>query len=146
MNKFLTEEHVRKNLDFWRVGRAVHGASLENLSPFLEAQVRILHPPLSLDEALAKSSIVELRRTKSARTMWYVCMLTCNDEKTYVGCTDNLDERLKRHDSGWVPATKRRLPVKLTTYLVFTDKYKAYGFEKYLKSGSGRAFLKKRFI
>jgi len=78
--------------------------------------------------------------------MWYVYILTCNDKRTYVGCTDNLDERLKRHQSGWVPATKSRLPVRLITYLVFTDKYNAYGFEKYLKSGSGRAFLKKRLI
>jgi len=89
----------------------------------------------------------DLRRTKSANLiMWYVYILTCNDERTYVGCTDNLDGRLKRHQSGWVPATKSRLPVKLITYMVFSDKYKAYDFERYLKSGSGRAFLKKRFL
>jgi hypothetical protein len=33
----------------------VYGDSLENCSPEREAQVRILHPPLSPDEALAKS-------------------------------------------------------------------------------------------
>lgn len=63
-----------------------------------------------------------------------------------VDLTENLDERLNRHQSGWVPATKDRLPVKLETYIVFNDKYKAFNFEKYLKSGSGRAFLKKRLI
>ena len=78
--------------------------------------------------------------------MWYVYLLICNDGKTYVGCTDNIDDRLKRHQSGWVPATKKRLPIKLVTYVVFQDKYKAFNFEKYLKSGSGRAFLKKRLI
>ncbi|MDP2672172.1 MAG: GIY-YIG nuclease family protein [Candidatus Daviesbacteria bacterium] len=78
--------------------------------------------------------------------MWYVYILSCNDGKTYVGCTDNLDTRLKKHRSGWVPATKSRLPIELVTYIVFKDKYKAYGFEKYLKSGSGRAFLKKHLI
>jgi putative endonuclease len=29
---------------------------------------------------------------------------------------------------------------------VFTDKYKAFAFEKYLKGGSGRAFMNKRLI
>lgn len=78
--------------------------------------------------------------------MYYVYILECAEGKTYTGCTDDLDARLKRHSSGWVPATKDRLPVKLVTYLVFQDKYKAFKFEQYLKSGSGRAFLKKRLI
>jgi predicted GIY-YIG superfamily endonuclease len=78
--------------------------------------------------------------------MWFVYILNCNDGKTYVGCTDNLDDRIKRHSSGWVPATKSRLPITLQTYIVFEDKYKAFAFEKYLKSGSGRAFSKKRLI
>lgn len=78
--------------------------------------------------------------------MYYVYILICRDNKPYVGCTDDLKDRLKRHQSGWVPATKGRLPIELVTYVVFKDKYKAFNFEKYLKSGSGRAFLKKRLI
>ena len=77
---------------------------------------------------------------------YFVYILKCADGHPYTGCTDNLDDRLKRHKAGWVPATKNRLPVELETYTVFNDKYKAYNFEKYLKSGSGRAFLKKRLI
>jgi predicted GIY-YIG superfamily endonuclease len=46
----------------------------------------------------------------------------------------------------YVPATKNIRPVSLLTYLAFTDKYKAIAFEKYLKSGSGRAFMKKRLV
>jgi len=78
--------------------------------------------------------------------MFYVYLLKCNDEKPYIGCAENLKERLERHNNGYVPATKDRLPVKLILYTAFLDKYKAFSFEKYLKSGSGRAFLKKRFI
>ncbi len=44
-----------------------------------------------------------------------------------------------RHQSGYVPATKDRSPVKLITFITFTDKYKAFDFERYLKTGSGRA-------
>jgi predicted GIY-YIG superfamily endonuclease len=74
---------------------------------------------------------------------WYVYILRCSDESIYTGCTNNLANRLKRHNSGQVKATRKVYPVKLVTYITFTDKYKAYNFEKYLKQGSGRAFAKR---
>jgi predicted GIY-YIG superfamily endonuclease len=76
--------------------------------------------------------------------MYYVYSLKCKDG-FYLGCTDDLKERVKRHKNGHVPATKNRLPVELVCYIAFSDKYKAFDFEKYLKSGSGRAFIKKYF-
>ena len=78
--------------------------------------------------------------------MHYVYILLCSNGEYYKGCTNNIEDRLHRHQSGWVEATKGVLPVQLITYTAFSDKYKAYEFEKYLKSGSGRAFLKKHFI
>lgn len=75
--------------------------------------------------------------------MHYVYILLCKNNKTYVGCTDNLKERLERHKKGFVPATKPILPVTLVSYFAFRNKFTAFNFEKYLKSGSGRAFLKK---
>ena len=39
-----------------------------------------------------------------------------------------------------------RLPADLIVTINFYDKYKAYEFENYLKSGSGRAFMSKRLI
>lgn len=63
--------------------------------------------------------------------------------KTYIGCTSDLKERLNRHKKGNVPATKERLPIELISYFAFSNKYAAFNFEKYLKSGSGRAFIKK---
>ena len=74
---------------------------------------------------------------------YYVYVLWCADNKPYVGCTDDLKARILRHQRGYVPATKARLPVKLLAYFAFQDKYTAFNFEKYLKSGSGRAFMKK---
>ena len=75
-----------------------------------------------------------------------VYILKCADKKPYTGCTENLEERLERHRNGYVPATKDRRPVELVTYIVFKDKYKAFEFEKYLKFGSGRAFINKHLI
>jgi len=78
--------------------------------------------------------------------MWYVYILKCADGKHYTGCTSNLKERISKHKNGQVESTKSRRPVELIIYIAFTDKYKAYNFEKYLKSGSGRAFANKRFL
>jgi hypothetical protein len=37
------------------------------------------------------------------------------------------------------------MPWELVTYHAFQDKFKAYDFERYLKTGSGKAFASKRF-
>jgi putative endonuclease len=78
--------------------------------------------------------------------MWYVYILKCSDNSHYTGCTNNIQGRIKRHNDGRVHYTKDKLPVELITYIVFSNKYKAYEFEKYLKSGSGMAFRNKRLI
>ncbi|MFA5791665.1 MAG: GIY-YIG nuclease family protein [Candidatus Paceibacterota bacterium] len=77
--------------------------------------------------------------------MYYVYILKCVDDKSYTGCTDNLKERIERHKNGYVPAIKERRPLKLDMYFAIQDKHKAFNFEKHLKSGSGRAFIKKHF-
>jgi len=84
------------------------------------------------------------RRDSLGKTMfWYVYILICSNSRPYVGCTDNLKGRIGRHSKGYVPATKPLLPIKLISYFAFSNKYTAFNFEKYLKSGSGRAFIKK---
>ena len=75
--------------------------------------------------------------------MQYVYILLCYDRKPYIGCTSDLKERITHHQLGYVPATKERRPIHLHIYFAFQDKYTAFRFEKYLKSGSGRAFVKK---
>jgi putative endonuclease len=77
--------------------------------------------------------------------MYYVYSLKCKDGY-YVGCTDDLNDRIQRHQKGHAAATVNRLPAKLNFYFATEDKYKAYEFEKYLKSGSSRAFIKKHLL
>ena len=67
-------------------------------------------------------------------------------EKVYVGHTSNLKRRIADHNYGNTSHTRKYVPWKLLVYLGFDDKAKALDFEKYLKSGSGRAFRNKRFI
>ncbi|MBU3935252.1 GIY-YIG nuclease family protein [Patescibacteria group bacterium] len=78
--------------------------------------------------------------------MYHVYFLSCKDKKTYLGCTNNLKERFEKHKKGLVGATKSRLPVSLIAVISIRNKYSAFNLEKYFKSGSGRAFLKKHKI
>ncbi|MCC5788126.1 MAG: GIY-YIG nuclease family protein [Opitutales bacterium] len=63
----------------------------------------------------------------------------------YTGCTTDLNERLRKHNEGGVPHTATLRPWFIETAIRFCDSDKARAFEKYLKSGSGRAFTKKHF-
>ena len=67
-------------------------------------------------------------------------------EEIYIGCTENLMERLSDHNNGSATHTKKYRPWKIISYHVFEDKLKAFEFEKYLKSHSGRAFAQKRLL
>jgi len=79
--------------------------------------------------------------------MHYVYLIRSlkDSSKTYIGHTDNLKERLETHNSGGSIHTKEDRPWELVMFFGFQDKLKATAFEKYLKSGAGRAFAKKRF-
>ena len=78
--------------------------------------------------------------------MYFVYILKCKNASFYVGCTQNIKDRLSRHNKGYVPVTKPLLPIKLICCITFVNKYKAFEFEKYLKSGSGRAFTNKHLV
>jgi predicted GIY-YIG superfamily endonuclease len=62
----------------------------------------------------------------------------------YVGLTSDLKHRLAEHNAGRSPHTSKYAPWKLVTYIAFSGEGKAEAFERYLKSGSGHAFAKKR--
>ena len=79
--------------------------------------------------------------------MYYVYLLESKKyrNKHYTGFTSDLVKRLKKHNNGEVKHTSKFKPWKLTVYLGFEDEQKALDFERYLKSHSGRAFIKKHF-
>jgi predicted GIY-YIG superfamily endonuclease len=75
----------------------------------------------------------------------YIIRSITNPEKTYIGFTANIEERLKSHNLGKTSYTKHYIPWKLEFYAAFPDKSTAMNFEKYLKTGSGKAFSKRHF-
>jgi putative endonuclease len=78
--------------------------------------------------------------------MKYVYILESLDSlHFYVGITDDLRARLAKHNAGEEPHTSKYRPWRMRTYFAFSDEARAVAFERYLKSGSGRAFAKKHF-
>jgi putative endonuclease len=78
--------------------------------------------------------------------MTYVYILRSIEkpERHYIGVTGDLRARLQKHKAGEVSHTSKYAPWALKTYIAFADEKRAFAFEKYLKSASGRAFAKKR--
>ena len=62
----------------------------------------------------------------------------------YVGITEDLKARLKKHNEGEVPHTAKNRPWRIKTAIAFTDEEQARAFERYLKTASGLAFARKR--
>jgi putative endonuclease len=79
--------------------------------------------------------------------MYYVYLLKSESypRQPYVGSTSNLKQRLKKHNEGRSPHTAKFRPWVLVTYFAFANEKTANSFEKYLKSGSGRAFVNRHF-
>jgi len=80
--------------------------------------------------------------------MYYVYFLRSlkNPKKTYVGFTENIDQRLAEHNTGKNPSTARHIPWELAGYVAVPGRSKALDMERYFKSGSGHAFWHKRFL
>jgi putative endonuclease len=79
--------------------------------------------------------------------MYYVYILrSLKDKSIYIGITSDLRKRLQEHNSGGIKFTTAKQPYKIIWYSVFKDKIIAYKFERYLKRGSGVAFLRKHLI
>lgn len=75
--------------------------------------------------------------------MYYTyVLLSQKDLKFYIGYTNNLKERLVRHEKGLVPSTAARQPLRLIFYEAYCNQYDALRREKYLKTNKGKTTLK----
>lgn len=74
---------------------------------------------------------------------WYTYVLECENGYYYKGKTNNLERRIQEHCSGkGAKYTKEHKPIKLVYVKGFETEAEAVKHEKYLKSGSGREWLK----
>ncbi len=80
-------------------------------------------------------------------TMFYTYLLQSLSDpcQRYVRHTADLRKRVAQHNAGECPHTSKFLPWELKVYIAFEAIEQAQQFEKYLKSGSGRAFANRHF-
>lgn len=80
--------------------------------------------------------------------MHYVYILQSEQDTSqlYYGQTTDLKKRLMAHNAGQSPHTARYKPWIIVWYGAFSSEEKAAAFEKYLKTASGKAFLRKRLL
>ena len=75
----------------------------------------------------------------------YVLRNEAQTPRYYVELSSNVRGRLADHNAGRCAHTARHRPWQLHVVIAFTDEKRAVGFERYLKSGSGREFAKRHF-
>jgi predicted GIY-YIG superfamily endonuclease len=78
--------------------------------------------------------------------MWYVYFLQLSNGNVYVGSTNDLRRRMSSHERGEVASTRAYRPVALKSYVAVETVARARELERYFKSGSGKAFAKKRLL
>jgi putative endonuclease len=75
----------------------------------------------------------------------YILRSESDASRHYVGITSNVRRRLEWHNHGPCGHTLSDRPWSLVVAIEFATEREAVRFEKYLKSGSGRAFAKRHF-
>jgi predicted GIY-YIG superfamily endonuclease len=63
----------------------------------------------------------------------------------YVGLTSDVKARLAAHNAGLSPHTSKHAPWRVLVAVEFAELAGAVAFERYLKSGSGRALARRDF-
>ena len=84
----------------------------------------------------------ELRPGKPVKSYSYVYILSSKRDPTrhYTGLTDDLKERMRKHNAGECRHTAKHKPWELKVAVAFAERERASAFERYLKTHSGRVF------
>jgi putative endonuclease len=75
----------------------------------------------------------------------YILRSEADPRRHYVGVTSDVTERLAWHNAGPSGHTRAHRPWTVVVTIEFPTEHQAIRFEKYLKSGSGRAFATRHF-
>ncbi|MDD3101908.1 MAG: GIY-YIG nuclease family protein [Patescibacteria group bacterium] len=81
------------------------------------------------------------------KTMHTIYVLrSLKDDNLYIGCTSDLQKRLREHRNKKVFSTRNRLPMKLIYFENYPDKYEAYRMERFYKTAKGKKIIKNKII
>ena len=72
---------------------------------------------------------------------WFVYILQLSNWKYYIGSARNLDNRMSKHQIGWVNSTKKYMPIVLLHHKNYESYEEAYNIERYLKKSKSRKVI-----
>jgi len=75
----------------------------------------------------------------------YILRSKRNKLEHYVGLTNDVEARIRQHNEGDSSYTSRMRPWELVASIEVPDEGVAHSLERYLKTGSGRAFCRRHF-
>lgn len=78
--------------------------------------------------------------------MYFVYVLKDENGNLYEGQTENLEARLKQHNSGKTKTTSKSRSWEVTYFETFENRIEAVNREKYFKTAAGRRFLKTKLV
>ena len=86
-----------------------------------------------------------MTRDDAPRRCVYIIRSVKDPERQYIGRTADMASRLASHNAGESPRTARQAPWQIVVLMQFVEERRALDFEKFLKSSSGRGFVKQYF-
>ena len=90
---------------------------------------------------------IPIRQAKAGSVHYvYLLQSKTHPDQTYIGSTHDLRNRLTEHNAGKSTHTNKFKPWELMAYVALSEKLLAEEFDRYLKSGSGRAFAKRHLL
>ena len=84
-----------------------------------------------------------MRPQKYVEVFYAYVLKSFNHDYYYKGHCENLEVRLKQHNSGMTESIKPYIPFQVAYFEKFETLEEAITREKYFKSAAGRRFLKK---
>ena len=90
-------------------------------------------------------AIDDAMNRRAERRSVYVLQSQTAPERHYVGIASDPQARLAWHNNGPCGYTTDYRPWMITVVIEFPTEQQAVRFERYLKSGSGRAFAQRHF-
>jgi putative endonuclease len=76
----------------------------------------------------------------------YVIVSKSQPDRYYIGFSSRPEDRLSEHNAGKNPSTVAFIPWRFAAIFSFPSEEQARRFERYLKGGSGRAFLRRHVL
>ena len=79
-------------------------------------------------------------------TFFVYILESLKDGNLYIGQTNDIEKRIKRHDTGQVSSTKNRRPLKIIYSEKFSTRKESMNREKYLKSLKNSQYILDKII